>query len=115
MELLLIFLTFLAAEPPEGMVLVPAGPCTIGADGANPDEGPSRRVVLPAFWIDRTEVTVARYAEFVEAADHAPPPDWPGSRPDPRKLDLPVVNVSWFDASAFARWAGKRLPTEFEW
>lgn len=104
-----------AAEAPEGMVLVAAGPYLIGSNAGNVDERPAHRAKLPAFFIDRTEVTVAEYARFVQATGHAAPPDWPGGTPDPKRLRHPVVNVSWFDANAYARWAGKRLPTEAEW
>lgn len=104
-----------AADPHEGMVLVPPGAFTMGAADGNPDEKPVRQVTLPAFYIDRTEVTQEEYARFVQATGHPAPPDWPGSAPDPKKLKHPVVNVTWFDANAYARWAGKRLPTEAEW
>lgn len=104
-----------AAEGPPGMVLVPAGPFRMGADDGNPDEKPAHAVSLPAFYIDRTEVTNEEYGRFVAATGHAAPPDWPGNQPDPKRLQRPVVNVSWFDASAYARWAKKRLPTEAEW
>ncbi|HEU4754573.1 MAG TPA: SUMF1/EgtB/PvdO family nonheme iron enzyme, partial [Armatimonadota bacterium] len=97
------------------MVLVPAGPFTMGSESGSPDEKPARTLTLPAFYIDRTEVTNEQYARFVQATGHAAPPDWPGRAPDPKKLRLPVVNVSWYDASAYARWAGRRLPTEAEW
>ncbi len=102
-------------KAPEGMVLVPAGPFTMGTDQGAPYEAPAHRVELPAFFIDRTEVTVAQYARFVEATGHPAPPDWPGGKADPKRLQYPVVNVSWYDANAYARWAGKRLPTEKEW
>lgn len=104
-----------AAGPTEGMVLVPAGAFTMGAADGNPDEKPVRQVTLPAFYIDRTEVTTEEYARFVQATGHAAPPDWPEGKPNPKRLKHPVVNVSWFDANAYARWAGKRLPTEAEW
>lgn len=104
-----------AADEPPGMVLVPAGPFRMGAEDGSPDEKPAHRVTLPAFYIDRNEVTNEEYARFVAATGHAPPPDWPGAQPDPKRLRHPVVNVSWFDANAYARWAKKRLPTEAEW
>lgn len=104
-----------AASPMEGMLLVPAGPFVLGSSQGHADEKPEQKLELPAFYIDRTEVTVAEYARFVEATGHPAPPDWPEGKPDPKRLQLPVVNVSWYDANAYARWAGKRLPTEAEW
>jgi iron(II)-dependent oxidoreductase len=62
------------------------------------------------FWIDVDEVTVARYRVFCEATGRAMP-----SQPEASTDRHPVVRVSWTDADAFARWAGKRLPTEWEW
>jgi len=103
------------AAPPAGMALVAAGPFTQGAADGNPDEAPMRQVTLPAFYVDRHEVTVAQYAEFVKSAGHPAPPDWPNGVAPEKRLQQPVVNVSWYDANAYARWAGKRLPTEAEW
>ena len=65
---------------------------------------------LPAFYIDKTEVTNAAYAAFCKASAYDLPPDFP-----PDKPDYPVVNVSMADARAFAAWAGKRIPSGREW
>jgi formylglycine-generating enzyme required for sulfatase activity len=88
--------------PSGAMVLVPAGNFLFG-EARDP-------IWLPAFYIDRTEVTNAAYAAFCKAAAHDPPPDFP-----PDKPDYPVVNVSMADAQEFAAWAGKRIPSGREW
>jgi len=67
------------------------------------------------FKVDRAPVTNARYGAFVESTDHRTPAYWPDGV-CPRSLsDHPVVGIDYFDAVAFARWAGGRLPTELEW
>ena len=113
-----------SAEPPPSithardgaeMVLVPAGPFLMGSLEGDPDERPPRRVTLHAFYIDKYEVTHGQYAAFVAATGRKPPVDWPGGKPPPSLAKHPVVNVTWSDAEAYARWAGKRLPTEAEW
>jgi serine/threonine-protein kinase len=63
-------------------------------------------VMLPAFYIDRTEVTNESYARFAAATGHAGPAGDPA---------LPVVNVSFDEAKEFCEWAGKRLPLPLEW
>jgi formylglycine-generating enzyme required for sulfatase activity len=84
------------------MVLVPAGNFLFGEK--------KEQVTLPAFYIDKTEVTNAAYAAFCQAANRPLPPAFPANQPD-----LPVVNVSILDAQLFVKWAGKRLPNAREW
>lgn len=162
---------------PEGMVWIPGGeysmgsedPTTCGCEGAGhdpmPDARPIHRVYVDGFFMDKTELTNAEYARFVDATGYvtvaervpkaedfpgAPPenlvagstiftptaapvpldshyrwwryqpganwrhPDGPSSDWQTRK-DHPVVHIAFEDAEAYAKWAGKRLPTEAEW
>jgi formylglycine-generating enzyme required for sulfatase activity len=78
-------------------------------------------VELRPFAIDEAAVTNAQYAEFLRANGYAPRDaqnflkHWVDGKPAPGQEDWPVVNVDLDDAHAYARWAGKRLPTEPEW
>jgi formylglycine-generating enzyme required for sulfatase activity len=77
-------------------------------------EYPEHEVYLGDYWIDRSEVSVARYRQCVNAGRCVPPPfSSGGERFD--QPDLPVTLVSWNDAGRFCAWAGGRLPTEAEW
>jgi len=121
-----------AAEPvadgPE-MVAVDGGTVEIGAAAsgfAYDNERPAHERELDSFEIDRTPVTNAAFAAYVAETGAEPPMFWErdgeggwldarfGLREalDPR---LPVAHVSWEGAADYAAWAGKRLPTEFEW
>lgn len=92
-------------------LLVPAGTFVMG----DADAPPRRELYLDAFHIDKYEVTTARYAKFLAAHKGATPPDgWPDLELS-RVADMPVVNVTWNDASAYCAWAGARLPTDAEW
>ncbi len=96
------------------VVYVPAGPFIMGTakgTGGKGDERPQHTVTLSGYWIYRNEVTVAQYQQFCNATGHrmAFPPK-AGLQPT-----HPVVNVSYDDAVAYAKWAGGRLPTEAEW
>ncbi|MFA5859110.1 MAG: formylglycine-generating enzyme family protein [Elusimicrobiota bacterium] len=93
-----------------GMVQIPAGNFTMGLTSGNSDEQPAHTVYLDAYYIDKYEVTFEQYDRFCDATGRSKPSDdgWGrGSRP--------VTNVTWEDANAYAKWAGKRLPTEAEW
>ena len=121
-----------AAEPVSGspeMVTVEAGEYAIGAGAtgfAYDNERRRHTVELARFEIDRAPVTNAAYLAFMgETGAEAPmywEPDGEGGwvsaamgRRAPVEPGHPVIHVSWHQADAFARWAGKRLPTEQEW
>ncbi|KKO20747.1 MAG: SUMF1/EgtB/PvdO family nonheme iron enzyme [Candidatus Brocadia sp.] len=112
-----------------GSVLVPAGEFVMGTNEAREDTYPEHRVYLDAFEIDRYEVTNAQYWEFLEymkkTNDHSKcfKGEPSGKNHTPRfweneyynNPDFPVARIDWYDAYAYAAWAGKRLPTEAEW
>jgi iron(II)-dependent oxidoreductase len=117
-----------APDGPE-MVLVAGGPVEIGTgpEGfAYDNERPGHAVELDPFWIDRAPVTNGAYTEFIRDTGCEAPMYWEPDGEDGwvrtamgrRQAvhpDEPVVHVSWHQADSFARWAGKRLPTEHEW
>jgi formylglycine-generating enzyme required for sulfatase activity len=122
-----------AAEEP-GMFLVPAGRFTMGRDAGEINERPAHPVEIDTFAIDRTEVSAAEFAEFLNAVGNAgnsylTPDDYTtvvvvparegvqGTRFSARQgyERYPANNVSWMGADAYCRWRGKRLPTEAEW
>jgi formylglycine-generating enzyme required for sulfatase activity len=92
-------------------VRIPAGAFVMGDD----ENAPRREVYTDLFYLDKFEVTVARYAQFLKSAAAVQPPEGWDARDPARAGELPVVGVSWHDAQAYCRWAGKRLPTEAEW
>ena len=117
-----------APTAPE-MVAIEGGGYEIGAPAtgfAYDNERPRHGVELAAFEIDRTPVTNGAYIAYIEETGAEPPLYWERDgnggwlstamgRRAPIDLDSPVVHVSWHEADAFARRAGKRLPSEHEW
>ncbi len=99
------------------VVEIPAGPFLMGTDRERSDDydRPQHKVVLPAYAIDKYPVTNAQYARFVAATGHRPPLHWRDGKIPPGLEMHPVTMVSWFDATRYAEWAGKRLPSEAEW
>lgn len=96
------------------MIEIPAGEYMIGRNDGSEYEKPAHKVTLKAFAIDIREVTKQEYAKFVEATGRKPPEDWEKGK-YPGRGDEPVTGVDWNDAMEYAKWAGKRLPTEQEW
>jgi gamma-glutamyl hercynylcysteine S-oxide synthase len=110
------------------MVAVEGGEHEIGAGArgfAYDNERPRHTVELAAFEIDRTPVTNGAYIAYMEETGAEPPLYWERDgdgwvdtargRHEPVDAGQPVIHVSWEQADGFARWAGNRLPTEFEW
>jgi len=116
------------------MKLIPAGKFLMGAEGWGEFESPIHEVFVDDFFIDETSVTNLDFAEFVSQTGHKTTAEiigfasgykngemkeinglsWKTYYTEERK-NHPVVLVSWNDANEFAKWAGKRLPSEAEW
>jgi formylglycine-generating enzyme required for sulfatase activity len=116
---------------PEGMVLIPAGPFTMGSTAYGyGNEGPAHQVWVDAFWVARHPVTNAEYAEFIAAGGYQERKYWteagwewkemeqrtPGEGPALKgRRDHPVRYLTWYEAVAYARWRGTMLPSEAQW
>lgn len=102
-----------AVRAPEGMIWVPPGTFTMGAEhGGEEDERPAHKVTLPGFLLDRTPVTNEAYAACVKAGACAAL----GPR-DPKYTPPlhPVNTATWDEAKAYCKWRGARLPSEAEY
>jgi iron(II)-dependent oxidoreductase len=119
------------ANDPNDMARVPAGPFLMGSRDGPQDERPRHVVILAAFSIDRTKVTNAQFAEFLNAIGaigpkgevyfdvedndarvHRVDGKW---RADRGFENDPVVEASWYGALKYCQWRGKNLPTEAQW
>ena len=130
-------------DAPDGMVIIPGGDFQMGSNDdadANEDEQPVHNVFLDPFFMDKYPVTNAEYKEFLDANPQwrKPPKwyeqdrkhiesiakkyhdgdylkDWKRNNYPRGQANHPVTWVSWYAAMAYAKWVGKRLPTEAEW
>lgn len=125
-------------QPPErikpdldNMVFIPAGETIIGTDPAKAEkfpesfgfkkaqyenETPLHQVSLKGFYIDRYEVTIGQYKDFLNNTGYfRTPKHWSEITSAGFMNNYPVAFVTWEDAAAYAQWAGKRLPAENEW
>ncbi len=121
----------------DNMVLIPGGEFIMGTDSSRlnelvklgeevphmnygnalywfGDETPAHKVKVDSFYIDIYEVTNRQFAEFVKATGYKTEGDWQKYATEGRE-NHPVVNITWNDAKAYAKWKGKNLPTEAEW
>lgn len=102
-------------------VEIPAGTLMMGRDDGPRDEQPAHEVPVDAFALQRFEVTNVQYQRFVNATGHAAPRHWWDGHFAKGDALLPVVNVTWYDATAYAEWLSRdltspiRLPSEAEW
>jgi len=102
----------------DGMVLIPSGEFKMGKNTSEPsDWQPEHLVKINSFYMDKYEVTNSQYYEFCLDVKYPLPEFWGLNdfKSGPDFQDYPVIGVSFNDAERYARWAGKRLPTEAEW
>lgn len=102
------------------MRTVPAGEFLMGSkpEEGRSDERPQRKIYLDAYAIDVHEVTNERYLKFIHTTGRKEPLNPYGEKllsQESSVGNLPVVQLTWYDAVDYCRWAGKRLPTEAEW
>jgi formylglycine-generating enzyme required for sulfatase activity len=103
------------AAIPANMAWVGPGEFVMGSNDRWDDESPEYVERTGPFFIDLYETTNQDYQKFTSATAHPAPYHWPEGKIPQGKEKHPVVYVNWFDADAYCKWTGKRLPTEEEW
>ena len=127
------------SQAPPGMVLIPGGTFAMGNADGQDMERPVHAVEVDAFYMDTHEVTLEQFGQFVEKTNYVTDAEnndgsiiWTGDAWEKTKginwrfdaagnlhteeeKNQPVTHLSWNDANAYAKWVGKRLPTEAEW
>ncbi len=120
--------TFLVRET-NGMVWIPSGGFYMGDNLGPTNQQPQHLITLNGFWMDKNEVTREQFGKFIDATGYKTTQELQSNESSPlttwRKPlgsggtningKHPVTWVSWIDATAYAQWAKKRLPTEAEW
>ena len=112
--ILLIDGEYISAKDHAEMVFVPDGAFVMGNDSGNYNEKPGHLVWLSDYYIDVHEVTNEQFENFIKVSGHKAQGAWRRGY-SPGQKEYPVRFVTWHDAAAYAKWAGKRLPTEAEW
>lgn len=98
------------------MVLIPDQTFIMGSDKGSNIEKPAHKAKVRAFYMDATEVTNIQFKRFLKDSGYKPKGSLEHLRDRRFNQDnQPIVDVSYYDAVAYAKWAKKRLPTEIEW
>ena len=101
---------------PLGMALIPSGSFEMGDHLDNVERAlPVHTVELDAFYMDVNEVTVGQFKQFIQLSGYNYEGNWLDVDKHSPTADHPMIYVTWHDAMAYSKWAGKRLPTEAEW
>jgi sulfatase modifying factor 1 len=105
---------------PVEMKTIPAGEFLMGSkqEEGRVDERPQRKIYLDAYEIDTHEVSNKRYLNFIRETGRDDPTNPYSERllsEQNEVVNLPVVQVTWYDAVDYCRWTGKHLPTEAQW
>src|SRR6185503_10787200 len=79
------------------------------------DDTPAHKLKMGAYYMDKYEVTNEDYARFIEATGGAKPWYWQAGSIVKGEERFPVHDVTWYQADAYCKWVGQRLPTEAEW